>query len=157
MFGPVESRWVETTFPFTHPSWELEIFFEGAWLEVLGCGVMEQQVIANAGIERKLGWAFGLGLERLAMVLFDINDIRTFWLVTAGMSVSRACSISAFVCTITNEKITLYVHRSQDERFTRQFSRDAPSVKFSPFSKYPPVFKDISFWISPDFSPNECV
>ncbi len=72
-------RWVDTYFPFTCPSWELEIHFEGEWLEVLGCGVVEQAIVSNAGVENKLGWAFGLGLERLAMVLFGIPDIRLFW------------------------------------------------------------------------------
>ena len=59
LFGSVECRWVETYFPFTHPSWELEILFEGEWLEVLGCGVMEQEILENADADDKLGWAFG--------------------------------------------------------------------------------------------------
>ncbi|GAB9474957.1 Phenylalanine-trna ligase [Globisporangium polare] len=79
LFGKVEMRWVEAYFPFTDPSLELEIFFNGDWLEVLGCGVLEQQIVRNAGIGEEVGWAFGLGLERLAMVLFDIPDIRLFW------------------------------------------------------------------------------
>jgi phenylalanyl-tRNA synthetase alpha chain len=47
IFGDVECRWVDCYFPFTHPSYELEIFFNGEWLEVLGCGVMEQQVLLH--------------------------------------------------------------------------------------------------------------
>jgi phenylalanyl-tRNA synthetase alpha chain len=58
---------------------ELEIFFKGEWLEVLGCGVMETKILQEAGLEGKRAWAFGLGLERLAMVLFDVPDIRLFW------------------------------------------------------------------------------
>lgn len=46
---------------------------------MLGCGVLEQKIVRNAGIGEDVGWAFGLGLERLAMVLFDIPDIRLFW------------------------------------------------------------------------------
>ena len=76
LFGDVPWRWVDAYFPFTHPSWELEIFFHGEWLEVLGCGVMRQAILQNAGAEDKVGWAFGLGLERLAMVLYDVPDIR---------------------------------------------------------------------------------
>jgi hypothetical protein len=52
---------------------------QGKWLEVLGCGVMEQSILdANYKPGHK-AWAFGLGLERLAMVLFDVTDIRLFW------------------------------------------------------------------------------
>jgi len=124
LFGPVKQRWVSCYFPFTHPSWELEIFFEGEWLEVLGCGVVEQQILNRCGAGDKIGWAFGLGLERLAMVLFSIPDIRLFWSkderflsqFSAGTPISE--------------------------------------ISFKPFSKYPPCNKDISFWIDSDFSDN---
>lgn len=79
LFGPVEMRWVDEYFPFTHPSFELEIFFQNDWMEVLGCGVIHPEILANAGRAGEKGWAFGLGLERLAMVLFQIPDIRLFW------------------------------------------------------------------------------
>jgi len=79
IFGDVEMRWVDAYFPFTDPSFELEIYFNGEWLEVLGSGVIQQQIVRNADRGEEPGWAFGLGLERLAMVLFEIPDIRLFW------------------------------------------------------------------------------
>jgi len=79
IFGDVEMKWVESYFPFTDPSLELEILFNGKWLEVLGCGVVRETILENGGITAHTGWAFGLGLERLAMILFDVPDIRLFW------------------------------------------------------------------------------
>ena len=79
LFGPTEMRWVDAYFPFTEPSFELEIYFQDEWLEVLGCGVVHPEILSNADRPKDKGWAFGLGLERLAMVLFQIPDIRLFW------------------------------------------------------------------------------
>ena len=55
------------------------VFHKDDWLEVLGCGVTEQEILKRNGRRDHVAWAFGLGLERLAMVLFDIPDIRLFW------------------------------------------------------------------------------
>lgn len=55
------------------------VTLQDKWLEVLGCGVTEQEIIKRSGRTDCVAWAFGLGLERLAMVLFDIPDIRLFW------------------------------------------------------------------------------
>ncbi|KAF4614765.1 hypothetical protein D9613_003063 [Agrocybe pediades] len=76
---PLRVRWIEAYFPFTSPSFEVEVFFQGKWLEILGCGVIRQATLDTAGVQNKIGWAFGLGLERIAMVLFSIPDIRLFW------------------------------------------------------------------------------
>lgn len=76
---PLKVRWVEAFFPFTSPSWELEVFWQGDWLEILGCGIIKQDLLRNSDVPHHVGWAFGLGLERIAMLLFNIPDIRLFW------------------------------------------------------------------------------
>ncbi|XPS71906.1 Phenylalanine--tRNA ligase [Ascochyta lentis] len=76
---PLKIRWVEAYFPFTSPSWELEVWWQGEWLEVLGSGIVSQPILNNAGVPDRVGWAFGLGLERIAMLLYSIPDIRLFW------------------------------------------------------------------------------
>ncbi|KAF9005656.1 phenylalanyl-tRNA synthetase [Cyathus striatus] len=76
---PLRVRWIEAYFPFTSPSFEVEVMFQGKWLEILGCGVVRQATLDTAGVENKIGWAFGLGLERIAMILYSIPDIRLFW------------------------------------------------------------------------------
>ena len=71
-------RWDRTaTFPFTDPSMEMEILLDngpkgGSWVECLGCGKIRTEIDPN-------GWAFGIGIDRLAMLLFEIDDIRTLW------------------------------------------------------------------------------
>ncbi|KAJ5435312.1 Phenylalanyl-tRNA synthetase class IIc mitochondrial [Penicillium cf. griseofulvum] len=76
---PLKVRWVEAYFPFTSPSWELEVFWQDEWLEILGCGVIKQDLLINSDVPDRIGWAFGLGIERIAMLLFNIPDIRLFW------------------------------------------------------------------------------
>src|SRR5579859_6083403 len=84
LFPGKEFRLKSDYFPFTNPSYEVEVKFNDSWLEVLGCGVIHPEVIENTSetnpsLAGKTGWAFGLGLERLAMILFEIPDIRLFW------------------------------------------------------------------------------
>ncbi|GAB0090058.1 Phenylalanyl-tRNA synthetase [Sergentomyia squamirostris] len=85
IFGDkIEYRWVDQYFPFTHPSWELEIFYRDDWLEILGCGIMRNAILQRCGHTNAIGYAFGLGLERLAMALYQIPDIRLFWSRDSG-------------------------------------------------------------------------
>lgn len=78
LFGDVEYKLVDSYFPFTEPSWELEIKWKGEWLEVAGMGIVHKDILKACNVNSN-GWAFGLGLERLAMILFEIPDIRFFW------------------------------------------------------------------------------
>ena len=82
----LEIRFRPSYFPFTEPSAEVDIRLPSAhglsgWLEVLGCGMVHPNVLANVGIdsERYRGFAFGLGVERLAMLLYGVNDVRLFF------------------------------------------------------------------------------
>lgn len=75
-------RFRPSYFPFTEPSAEVDIMDErGRWLEVLGCGMVHPNVLRAAGIdpEQYSGFAFGLGVERFAMLRYGINDLRMFY------------------------------------------------------------------------------
>lgn len=76
---PLRVRWVEAYFPWTAPSWEIEVWWKGEWLECCGCGAVREQVLTNSGIKNTIGWAFGIGLDRIAMLLYGVPDIRLFW------------------------------------------------------------------------------
>ena len=81
LFGEnLQTRWVPAYFPFTEPSLELEIFYNDEWLEMLGSGILRRQIMKNfVRPDSHVSWASGCGLERFAMLLFDIPDIRYFW------------------------------------------------------------------------------
>ncbi|EDX06991.1 GD10996 [Drosophila simulans] len=132
LFGPrIKYRWVDTYFPFTQPSWELEIYFKDNWLEVLGCGIMRHEILQRSGVHQSIGYAFGVGLERLAMVLFDVPDIRLFWSNDSGFL----------------------------SQFSEKDLHNLP--KYKPISHYPQCTNDLSFWLPQDievdagFSPND--
>lgn len=75
-------RFRPSYFPFTEPSAEVDIMDErGKWLEVLGCGMVHPNVLQQCGIdpEQYSGFAFGLGIERFAMLRYGINDLRMFY------------------------------------------------------------------------------
>ncbi|KFD51430.1 hypothetical protein M513_07643, partial [Trichuris suis] len=113
----LQLRWTSSYFPFTHPSWELEIFHNQNWMEMLGCGIIEQKILENAGAGDRVGWAFGLGLERLAMRLFEIPDIRLFWTKDTGFT-------SQF--------------KVEDYR---------TPIVYKAISRYPQCVNDIAFWL----------
>lgn len=81
-----EMRFRPSYFPFTEPSAEVDIAWQQPdgstrWLEVLGCGMVHPNVLRNCGIdpERYTGFAFGLGVERFAMLRYGVNDLRSFF------------------------------------------------------------------------------
>ena len=78
----MDVRFRPSYFPFTEPSAEVDIKFGNkGWLEVLGCGMVHPNVLKGCDIDTKKfrGFAFGLGIERLAMLYYDVNDIREFY------------------------------------------------------------------------------
>jgi phenylalanyl-tRNA synthetase alpha chain len=82
---------------------------------------MEMKILEDAGLGDKRAWAFGLGLERLAMVLFDVPDIRLFW---------------------SDDK--RFTKQFKEGMFR---AGGVGMQKFKPYSKYPPCLKDVSFWL----------
>jgi phenylalanyl-tRNA synthetase alpha chain len=94
LFGEkVRTRFQPSFFPFTEPSGEVAVSCfvcggqgcrvckESGWIELMGCGMVHPQVLRNGGIDpdKYCGWAFGLGVDRFAMVKHDINDIQLFF------------------------------------------------------------------------------
>jgi len=94
LFGEkVRTRFQPSFFPFTEPSGEVAVSCfvcdgrgcrvckESGWIELMGCGMVHPQVLRNGGIDpdKYSGWAFGLGVDRFAMVKYDINDIQFFF------------------------------------------------------------------------------
>ena len=124
IFPKIEMRWNNESFPFTNHSLELEIHYNNQWIEVLGCGKSEDQVLLNGERPDKKGWALGFGLDRLAMILFNIPDIRLLWSEDERFS---------------NQ------FKGFDQGIDYQHHTKIP--QFVPFSKYPICFKDISFYL----------
>lgn len=91
IFGEVKVRFRSSFFPFTEPSAEVDIscvFCKGegcrvcshtGWLEVLGCGMVNDNVFSAVGYENVSGYAFGLGVERFAMLYYGVGDLRSFF------------------------------------------------------------------------------
>ncbi|XP_064075021.1 probable phenylalanine--tRNA ligase, mitochondrial [Vanessa tameamea] len=120
LFGEdIKYRWVDAYFPFTHPSWELEIYYEKNWMETLGCGIVRNEILANAGPNNTIAYAFGIGLERLAMALYKIPDIRLVWSTDSG-----------FLAQFQNKNANA-------------------NIVYKPVSIYPQCTNDLSFWLPP--------
>lgn len=82
IFGKdIKYRFNTDQFPYTDPSLEMEVQIAGRWIEVLGAGVVRGAVLKNLGVDPNEynGWAFGFGLERLAIISMDLPDIRLLW------------------------------------------------------------------------------
>ena len=81
MFGDkTKVRFRPSYFPFTEPSAEMDISWKSGWLEILGSGMVDPNVLENCGLDSKKysGFAFGMGIERIAMLKYQIDDLRLF-------------------------------------------------------------------------------
>ena len=119
LFPNKQYRFNSDYFPFTHPSFEVEVLLGEKWVEILGCGVVQPKILEHNGLTKK-AWAFGLGLERLAIILYSIPDIRLFW--------------------TDDEKFT--------SQFSNHSCLD--DITFVAYPKIPAITKDISFWLPTD-------
>ncbi len=88
LFGDdVTTRFRPSFFPFTEPSAEMDVWWEdenldgGRWMEILGCGMVDPAVLENCGIDSEAftGYAFGMGVERMAQIKFGVSDIRLYY------------------------------------------------------------------------------
>ena len=134
VFGAdIAYRFHEETFPYTHPSTEIEIQKPARpndgrsgggenWMEILGSGVVKGSVLEKLGVDQNVynAWAFGFGLERWAIISMELPDIRLLW--------------------------------SHDPRVTKQLRL---GQTYKEVSKYPAVVRDISFVVSDTFVPND--
>ncbi len=77
----LQVRFRPSFFPFTEPSAEMDMSWKGGWLEIGGCGMVHPNVLKHVGIdsEKYIGFAFGMGVERLAMLRYGVNDLRSFF------------------------------------------------------------------------------
>lgn len=77
----IKTRFRGSYFPFTEPSMEVDVFYQGKWMEILGCGIVDVDVLKNVGIDpdEYVGFAAGFGIERFAMVMYGITDIRELY------------------------------------------------------------------------------
>jgi len=77
----MQVRFRPSFFPFTEPSAEMDMSWKGGWLEIGGCGMVHPNVLRHVGIdsEKYIGFAFGMGVERLAMLRYGVNDLRLFF------------------------------------------------------------------------------
>ena len=77
----IKMRFRPSHFPFTEPSAEVDVMGKDGWLEVLGCGMVHPKVLSKSNIdpEKYSGFAFGFGVDRLAMLMYEVRDLRLFF------------------------------------------------------------------------------
>ena len=81
VIGSFPSRWVKVKYGYLHDCVELEVQYDGQWLDVGGCGMLSSKMLKDSGFdpEKISGFVFGLGLERMVAIKLGIKDIRQLW------------------------------------------------------------------------------
>merc|ERR1712168_726874 len=115
-------------------------------MEILGCGVIEHQILKNSGCDNKFGWAFGIGLERLAMLMFEVPDIRMLWTEVPGYKKSIHNLISNMYDEMGGEP-------SPDRVVDLSMVRDLRMP--ATYATNPPVTQNISFFMKQKVEPND--
>ena len=117
-------------------------------MEILGCGVIEHQILKNSGCDKKFGWAFGIGLERLAMLMFEVPDIRMLWTEVPGYKKS-----------ITNLISNLYDDMGVDPSSYDFSKMDISKVRNlrmpATYATNPPVTQHMGFFMKEKIEPND--
>ena len=130
LFPGKDYRFAVDEFPFTDPSIEVEVNFNGEWLEILGGGVVHSDIMKSMNYGDQKAIAFGLGLERIAMIIYDIKDIRLFW--------------------SKDERFLNQFKEDEDYNFITDF-KEGKLKKFMPYSKYPEMKRDVSMWVPDEY------
>jgi phenylalanyl-tRNA synthetase alpha chain len=118
LFPNCEYRFNPDYFPFTEPSFEIEVKYNDSWLEILGCGIVQQQILNNNNIFNKKAIAVGFGLDRLAMIFGNITDIRYLW-----------STHERFLSQFADGKINKFQPYSELPSQTRDISFYVPKIK----------------------------
>lgn len=118
LFPNCEYRFNPDYFPFTEPSYEMEVKYNENWLEILGCGIVQPEILHRNNINGKKAIAAGLGLDRLAMIFCQIPDIRLLW-----------CTHERFLNQFQEGKLVKFIPFSELESQYRDISFFIPKEK----------------------------
>jgi phenylalanyl-tRNA synthetase alpha chain len=118
LFPGCEYRFNPDYFPFTSPSFEIEVKYNGNWLEILGCGVVQPKILENNGLTGKRAIAAGFGLDRLVMIFCNIHDIRYLW-----------STHDRFISQFTDGKLVEFQQYSELPALTKDISFYIPAAK----------------------------
>jgi phenylalanyl-tRNA synthetase alpha chain len=125
LFPDCNFRFNSDYFPFTNPSFEVEVQYEGKWIEILGCGIVQPEILANNGLIGRKAIAVGFGVDRLVMIFSGIPDIRYLW-----------SEHPRFLNQFTDGKLNKFVKYSELPSQSKDISFFVPNDKINEESKW---------------------